>query len=281
MQTRKQFLTSLTPLTKLPEESDTECPICSDDFVDPVAVCRGHIFCRSCIVRWLGTAKCNTCAICRRALFTLSTECRWPPGSNRIKVLARTIEHSRLLTGDFDTYGFQGWTTCEVHKAAAQASKYLAAEDHVAISSGSKVVIDPLMLEPHIIAMANMLEGYSIANARPYSAAQCLHWKIIIEGISRLLADMNGWTVEGEGLVSMARYLKLEVCFALRTERFDTVSSRFFESDAPIESPSGDLDILLDYIVFQRIRFSRQMDEYRAAQREALESERTKLRWVL
>ncbi len=41
-----------------------ECPVCFIEKTDNIELNCNHIFCKSCIKRWL-TEKCNSCPICR------------------------------------------------------------------------------------------------------------------------------------------------------------------------------------------------------------------------
>lgn len=285
MQTRNQFLTALAPLTNLPEDIESEgCPICTEEFSDPVELCPKHVFCQGCVIKWLTRRKRNTCPICRRVLFTLTETGRWTFGADRIRILAQTMEHSRLLTDNFDEYGYFRWTTSEVHRAAAAAHSYLAEDSHARITEG-KAVIDIRVIGPHMIAMGNMLREYARATNRGYSAHQRRDWKITVERVWKFLSHMDGWVFEGDDLVHMAQDFRLATFFSLQEEKIDARSSRFFEVDAPLESPSGDLDLLLDYIVFQCTKTYEQREVERAAhqraQQEALQNETSRLGWVL
>lgn len=280
MQTRNQSLSTLTPLNGAPEEFGTECPICTDEFVEPVAVCSGHVFCKPCIVKWLSKEKCNTCAICRRVLFAPSKAGRWPLGADKVRILAQTFEYSRLLTDDFDTYRCSRWTVSEVHAAAADANEYLAAGHHEIVTDG-KAMIDINTLAPHIIAMGNMLEGCTRATGRWCSSYEHRDWKIIIERVHRFFSAMNGRTFEGDDLIHMAQDFKLATFFMIREERIALRSRVFFETDAPIASPAGDPDTFLDYLVHQCLKIGQQIEEYQAVQREALQREHSVVGWTV
>ena len=287
MNTRTQFLASLNPLSTLPEDIDPECPICADDLTNPIALCPKHIFCQTCLTKWLTRKQRNCCPTCRRILFALEDNDRWASGVNRTRVLAEVMQHSRLLTDNFDAYSIRA-STADIHKAAAEAHRYLAEDSHPRITEG-KAVIDKKILGPHVIAMGNMLRAHAHATGRRYSAYQCRDWKLILERVWRLLSTMNGWTFEGDDLVHMAQDFRSATFLCLQEEKLDTRSSRFFERDAALQSPSGDLDCLLGFVVLLCTKVYAQRETERVARRvaqaEALQGESSRfgyaLRWTV
>ncbi|XP_035900307.1 LON peptidase N-terminal domain and RING finger protein 1-like [Anopheles stephensi] len=58
--------------------SDTECPICLEDYKAPVIVNCGHSFCSNCIERCIKTGMAEICPICKdklvRRLFLYNSE---------------------------------------------------------------------------------------------------------------------------------------------------------------------------------------------------------------
>jgi hypothetical protein len=83
----------------------------------------------------------------------------------------------------------------------------------------------------------------------------------------------------------MAREYGARVRGTLREESIDLNSGRFFQSGARLQSPSGDLDVMLKYVVFQCAKAYEERETQRAtlrrAQQAALDSESTKVGWMM
>ncbi|KAL0966920.1 hypothetical protein UPYG_G00302280 [Umbra pygmaea] len=69
-----------------PFEEDLSCPVCCDIFKDPVIVCCGHSFCRTCLQKSWKEKKSRKCPMCR----TISTKDEPPPNFN-LKSLCETF----------------------------------------------------------------------------------------------------------------------------------------------------------------------------------------------
>lgn len=250
MQTRNQFLSGLVPLTDLRDGSDINCSICLELFTEPCRLPCGHIFCKSCVVQRLRRRGRSTCPTCRQQLIVLDEAERDPVGLERRQVVAQALTHSRLLTNGFDAFNDEiVYTASAVQRAAAAANLYLADEHHSPITG--PVFIDTVYLGPHLIAIGNLLRGYATAVGRPYSQRQEREWKTIVARIYDMLEHQNGETGRGSRATTMAQQLRTEVSRILRGDGMDVASSQFFDQDALVESPSGDLDLLLAYVVFQ------------------------------
>ncbi|KAL6707061.1 hypothetical protein ACN47E_004813 [Coniothyrium glycines] len=81
---RETFLATLTPSHILSEDTDTaaDCPICQEPFCSTTShhatttPCN-HTYGSSCLKQWLSSQGVNTCALCRRELFSLDAEEEW------------------------------------------------------------------------------------------------------------------------------------------------------------------------------------------------------------
>ena len=285
MQIHSQFLAMLEPLTKLPEGIDNECSICTEEFITPVALPCMHLYCRNCITEWLSRRNRNTCPICRKILFSISKVDREPVGTNRRQLIAQALEQSRLMTSDsFDIYDDRvPFTTSAVQQAAAAASQYLSDEHHPSLTGS--VLIDMRKLGPHIIAMGNLLRGYARASGRPYSGYQRRDWKLVVGRLYTLLNFNDGQIRTGENAVRMARECRARIRESLSQDLIDVRSGRFFEINGRIESPSGDLDVLLNYVVSQCNKAFNEKEAQQAAlyqaQEQALKGESTAVGWAL
>lgn len=289
MHTRNQFLSGLVPLTKLAEGIEDECSVCTEEFIGPVELPCKHIFCKTCITEWVSRRNKNTCPMCRAALFPLEEVARGPAGTNRLEVIAQAMSWSRLMTADgFDIYDDEiFFTRAAVQRAAASASQYLILEDHPAQTE--ILLIDVGTLGPHLIAMANLLaRGYARAMGRPYSGYQRRDWKLIVSRLYTLLEAVDGQVRYNNHLVRIIPDFRARIRESLRQELIDTESGHFFDRDARMESPSGDLDALLNYVVFQCAKAYRDRETRRATLRharwEALDAETSTagrtMRWV-
>lgn len=266
---RNEFLTGLVPLQTLPEGSEEECPICAEEFSNPVQLPCSHIYCQICIDKWLHRKGKNSCPTCRRELFVVNEDDRGPVGVDRLQIVARALEHSRLLTGEFDVYDHEiDFSVSEIHRAAAAANNYLAEGNHA--PSTGPALIDIQSIGPHIIAMGNMMRGYARATGRGYSRYQRRDWKIIVDRLITTLRSVNG-EVRSEQLNHMSRDIRIRIRRSLEDEGLDIDSGRFFDRDAEVDSTSGDLDVLLNYVVFQCTKAYAERQRRRAAHRQAQE----------
>jgi hypothetical protein len=83
----------------------------------------------------------------------------------------------------------------------------------------------------------------------------------------------------------MAREYGSRIRESLRKDCIDLNSGRFFERGARLQSPSGDLDVLLNYVVSvcakaYQDRETRK-EALQRAQQAALENESTKVGWMV
>lgn len=282
-QTRNEFLASLTRLATVPKNVADECVICFDDTItDPVQLSCSHVFCEECITSWCSRKgqSCNACPTCRRTLFNTSADFdRAPAGSNRLQVAARALEHSGLLTDDqFNVYSdVTSFSLSAIHRAAAAAHLYLVEESHPPTTG--PVLIEFRVLGPALLAMGNLLRGYARATGRSYSGYQHRDWKLIIRHLEEHLLFFHGQVRESG--VGMAREFSFRVQESLSDHMIDVNSGRFFESGASLQSPSGDLDVLLNYMVFVCAKAYQDRKGQKAAlkqaQRDALDRESTKI----
>jgi hypothetical protein len=255
--------------------------------VSPVELpCKKHIFCKSCITEWLSFRNRSTCPQCRLALFNPNGDGdRNPAGADRLQIVAQALEHSGLTTGDqFDVYSDEYFfATSSIHRAAATAHRYLVGESHPPVTGS--VLINIHILGPHIIAMGNLLRGYAHSAGRPYSGYQRRDWKLIVGHLHRHLDLAHGRVREGDGVARMAREYGSRIRESLRKDCIDLNSGRFFERGARLQSPSGDLDVLLNYVVSvcakaYQDRETRK-EALQRAQQAALENESTKVGWMV
>lgn len=271
MQTRNQFLSGLVPLGHLPEGVENECAICFEEFDAPVALpCSDkHVFCSACITKWVCRRRKNTCPVCRYVHFAIHDSDRGPIGADRLQILAHAMQHSRLITDEFDTYSQHiRYTVPDVRRAAAAPHSYLAEERHSPISGG--MLIDMDHIGPHIIPQANLLRSYARASGRAYSDAQEAQWKIIVGRLHDMTYDH---VLNGRNLARMAREYRRLLRESLIQHKVDVSSGGFFEADADVESPTGDLDVLLSYVLYQANQAGRRWEVSLAAQAEALQQE--------
>lgn len=286
MQTRTQFLSGLTTSNKVPECAVAECSICLEELEAAVELPCQHKYCKHCITEWLSRRSRATCPTCRRILFDVRGDVdRSPLGTDRLQVVARALEYSGLTTEDgFDHYSDEIlFTTPPIHRAAAAAHRYLVDDTHPPVTG--PVLIDIRSLGPHLIAMGNLLRGYAQAMGRGYGRYQRRDWKLIINHLLRNLDLANGQVRQGDGVIGMAREYGARVRGTLREETIDLNSGRFFESGARLQSPSGDLDVMLKYVVFQCAKAYTEREtlrvELQRAQQAALDGESTKAGWML
>ena len=286
MQTRHQFLTSLVPLTKLPEGIEDECSVCAEEFVGPVELPCKHLFCKGCISDWLSRRNRVSCPICRATLITSNDADRGPLGANRLQVVAQALEYSRLMTDDgFDVYDEEIFTTrSAVQRATAAATRYLADEVHPPTTDTLLFHIETL--RPHLIAMGNLLaRGYARAMGRPYSGYQRRDWKLIVSQLYTLLESVNGQVLPANCTADVIPRFRAKIRESLREDGIDTESGHFFQHDDRMESPSGDLDVLLTYIVDRCAKAHKEREKQRTAlkqaQKEALGAETTKIGYAI
>ena len=286
MQTRTQFLSGLTAMSKLPEESVAECSICLEALDAPVQLPCQHMYCKHCITEWLSRRSRSTCPTCRRTLFDVNGDVdRSPLGTDRLQIVAQALEYSGLTTDDgFDSFFDEmSFTTPSIQRAAAAAHQYMIDDNHSPVTG--PVLIDIRTLGPHLVAMGNLLRGYAQAMRRGYGRYQRRDWKLIICHLARNLDLANGQVREGDGVIGMAREYGARVRGTLREESIDLNSGRFFESGARLQSPSGDLDVMLKYVVFQCAKAYQERETQRTtlrrAQQAALDSESTNVGWVI
>ena len=260
MQSRNQVLAALTVVEPLPKDLDPDCPICTDEYTEPVCLSCNHIFCRECITQWFDSmAGRDTCPKCRRVLFTFCLADRGPIGAARLTLIASALTASGLTTDKFDYY-YQGnldLSIVAVQQAASEAYRYLAAETHDEIGS---MYIDMKVLGPQMTAMANLLRGYAAAAGRPYSANQRRIWKIIGFKLIQVGVLTHGDSLRN--LENLNSGMKAHLRQSFVDDKIDIGGTRFFDGNAAMDSASGDLDILIEYFLYQcSISYAKRQEE--------------------
>ncbi|KAK5173467.1 uncharacterized protein LTR77_002148 [Saxophila tyrrhenica] len=245
MPSRIQAIIALSAITQLPENADEDCPICAEEYEDAVQL-------------------------------PSNDDDRGPTGDERIQLVARAFQHSGLSGDQYDEYSDDlAFEVTTIQRAAGVAYTYLAADAHPPPTRD--VLIHMGLLGPHIIAMANLLKGYARAAGWPYSGFQNRDWKLIVQRLIELLFHADGQTRSGEDVVRMAREYRGRIRESLSQDLIDIHSGRFFEANARMDSPCGDLDVLLEYVVarcandFQDRR--QQWEDLAQDQQEALQQE--------
>ena len=290
MQSRLEFLDGLTPLTEIPEGIDNECSICTDEFDNPIQLsCKGkHVFCKSCINEWLSLKAKNSCPNCREALFAINATDRGPVGAERVQVVALALQSSHLLDNNYVQYGGNiEYSVSEVQRATAAANQYIAEQHHPPIVGAAYV--DARFLGPHILVMGNLVHGYAQAMGRGYNATQRRDWKTILDRLYALIfATTNPVPRIDLTAQQMVMKFKANLLNCLIGDGVDVISGMFFQRDARVESAAGDLDFLIEYVLFQanqlHERREREQEAQRQAQRQALGRETNRVsravRWV-
>ena len=246
-----------------------------------------HLFCEACIRKWLSHRHKNTCPYCRHVLFTLNNCNRGLAGADRLQIIAQGLQYSRLITRDFDVYSDEmSYSVADVRRAAAAAHQFLVDEYHQPLTG--TVLVDVRVIGPHLIAMGNLLRGYARGTGRAYSGYQRRDWKLIAGRQYRLLALTHGQASEGIDMSQTVREYRTRLRESLAQDGVDVISGRFFQRDVSRESPSGDLDVLLNYVLYQAAKTYEQREANRTAhmlaQQKALDNENTRLgralRWT-
>lgn len=209
-------------------------------------------------------------------------------GVDRAALVAQALQNSRLLSNGFDEYEICDVALGEVHRAAAEANVFLAsaaAEEEQSLqgttAAAATAVIEVRTLMPHVIAMGNLLRGYAGANRRAYDADQRRDWKLIVGRVAIHLQASNGLVLRERYFANMAQDLRAMTLESLNLQGGTARSARFFDPDARLESPAGDLDVLLQYIVVQCSKAYAKRESDRAAllqaQQAALAGEKTRV----
>jgi hypothetical protein len=230
----------------------------------------------------------NTCPTCREVLFNNSEADRGPIGAARIQLVAEAFSRSGLATAErIDLYSNElSVDILHIQRAAADAYAYLASESHPRVTEDA--VINTRTLAPHVVAMGNLLRAYAEAAGRPWSRYQRRDWKLIVGCFIDQLLLTNSSHRTGYDVAHMAQEYRTRVKESLTQGMIDVHSGRFFEVNARMDSPCGDLDVLLDYIVFQSAKAHKEQqvrsEELIREQQEALQQETTAvgygLRWL-
>ena len=128
-------------------------------------------------------------------------------------------------------------------RATAAANCWLA-EEHHALRTGP-AVLDKRVLGHHLVAMGNLIRGYASAMGRAYSRVDLRDWRLIVEAIYAVIVNESGATADA---MTIPARLRREIEVSLERDGLNV--GRFFEgNDAEAESRTGDLDILLSYVV--------------------------------
>ncbi|CAK3842073.1 Tripartite motif-containing 60 [Lecanosticta acicola] len=268
MQTRTQFLEhGLVPVQNASKhEENEECAICTDAFEDPVALAPcTHAFCRKCITAWLAQRSKNTCPSCRRVLFAVDDADRGPVGRERVLVMSQALQHSGLLDGTYREFNEEiELNRHAMNRATASANRWLAEAHHPLTASGPAVV-ERKYLGYHLVAMANLLQGYARAAGRSYSRRDLRDWRLIVNALYAVLGEEDGRQIDAATLPDS---LRRKVQVSLMRERANV--GRWFQgSDADAESSTGDLDVLLSYMAAKAAEeFARREERRSAVRRE-------------
>lgn len=200
-----------------------------------------------------------------------------PSSVHRIKLVSQALEHSGLTDATHVDFYHQQLTdtAVDVQKAAAEAFRYLAAESHPAVPNS--VMADSSDLGPHITAMANMLRGYAAASGRPYTGRQKLSWKLMLQALLDTFLLTDGQIRTGPRARDIAAVYRQALEERLIHSDIDVYEGRFLDDFADMDSPSGDLDLLLAYIVFQGGKTFERRQDVIEDRKERLSAERRAL----
>ncbi|CZT18196.1 uncharacterized protein RCC_04036 [Ramularia collo-cygni] len=253
MLSRTEFLaTGLAPVTNTSDIPAEGCSICTDPFKEPVALPCKHIFCKECIVEWLSLPVRNTCPFCREECFTRTVPGprgpvairREPLTAAQTLTVSRALANSGLTTGQFDIFSDDiSWDTSSIQRATAAANHWLYEQNDVV----GPAFVNKRRLGTDIIAMGNLIRAYASAAGRPYSAGQVGEWRIVIDVLYRSIEARNGSSEDAMILTWLLNSdVRLGLLRAVGTQRSST-----FVEDQGAETPSGDINRLINYVAFR------------------------------
>ena len=252
--TRADFLaTGLVPV----QNTTDSCPICMTEMDSPVKLqpC-SHVFCKSCITEWLGQPATSTCAMCRKALFTIEQgNAPLAPDATRREQATRALRASGLASASVvgtpfaDSAPFAAVETfdnsiplerSQLMRSAARAFE-LVAWNIIPRTTGT-ARFQTRSLGTNLIAMANMLKHMAFQQARPRPCAHATNpWSQIVVAIWQILSPKQG--------IDLDALIVPGVVMADLRRRFAT------QMDSPIglffrdEAAANDLEMLIAMLV--------------------------------
>jgi hypothetical protein len=215
-----------------------------------------HVFCKSCITEWLEQPATSTCAMCRKALFTIEQgNAPLAPDATRREQATRALRASGLASASVvgtpfaDSAPFAAVETfdnsiplerSQLMRSAARAFE-LVAWNIIPRTTGT-ARFQERSLGTNLIAMANMLKhmAYQQARQRPYANA-ANPWSQIVIAVWQILApkrgmDLDALVVPGIVMADLRRRFATQM---------DGPIGLFFSDDAA----AADLEMLIAMLV--------------------------------
>lgn len=252
--TRAQFLaTGLVPVS-----STEKCSIClNEPMTSPTQLPCNHTFCKECITEWLNQGTTNSCAMCRRTLFTDPQEPADPFVEDELRqaLLTRALRASGLARNPRHVAAnlpdTAPWITVEtwtglmhvdyhrLHRSTMTAFATLYANTVPVGAGWARIHRDQIAAS--VIAMSNLLKHMATQGARPYGATGWTAWKEIAGTVYTILAEQHGSDLDAMLLPNiMMQTLRRSLALKMGTR------VRAFFDDAQMR---GDLDMLIGFVV--------------------------------
>jgi hypothetical protein len=252
--TRTDFLAT----GPVPVQNTTDaCPICMTEMNSPVKLLPcNHIFCKSCITEWLEQPAISTCAMCRKALFTIEQgNAPLSPDATRREQATRALRASGLASASTvgtpfaDSAPFSAVETfddsiplerSQLMRSAARAFE-LVAWNIVPRTTGT-ARFQTRSLGTNLIAMANMLKhmAFQQARSRPYATAGN-PWSQIVVAVWQILSPKQGMDLDA---LIVPGVVMADLRHRFATQMDEPVG--LFFSD---EAAAADLDMLIAMLV--------------------------------
>jgi hypothetical protein len=254
LSSRASFLaTGLVPVQKATDAYS----ICLTEPMDsPVQLPCEHTFCKSCITEWLNQPDRNSCAMCRKTLFSIEEEeaaANVGPDNARRQQAARALRVSGL--GSIVTVGtpfpdaapFSTVETFDISvsanrnqllRSAARALEVVSWNTIPASNGPAHFFLNALAAD--LIAMGNILKHMAIQEGRPY-ATEGNPWGKIVAAVWTILLPKAGKDIDALTVPTM-------VMRSLRTQfaaQMDSPVGFFFRDQAA----SRDLEMLIATLV--------------------------------
>lgn len=210
------------------------CPICTEDFTNPVKTPCNHIFDDACIRIWLQTSE--KCPMCKRELFQRPSPT--PPD------YSADVEPLRL---DFDLD--QGALVRELNVFVG-FHEALPRDTHpdFTIAQDRKVYIDFATLSPKMVAAAMWMKPDIRHRTRSGNSVCRTYWEWAVNEMKDLLEYRDGFTLDAAGFRSkleaeVKRYIiwKIDDAVEMPTYHIDFTTGRTLTSD---------LGVVRDYITW-------------------------------
>lgn len=252
--TRAQFLaTGLVPVS-----STEKCSIClNEPMTSPTQLPCNHTFCKECITEWLNQGITNSCAMCRRTLFTTPQE----PADPSVQAQLRQVQLTRALraSGLARNPGHVAenipdtapWTAVEtwpgrmhvdyhhLHRCTMTAFATIYSNTVPVGAGWARIHKDQIAAS--VIAMSNLLKHMATQEARPYGAAGWSAWREVAGAVYTMLAEQHGSDLDAMLLPNiMMQTLRRALAHKMGTR------VRAFFDDAQMR---GDLDMLIGFVV--------------------------------